>query len=496
MNTIRSFLFAFCILTAATPHVFATEIVPWYGVVVEEATARCGPGVDYYETSRLFKGDRLEIYDETADGWCAVRPPIGSFSWINAQYVSLAPNGIGTITVDGLASRIGSESGDQCHAVSAYLKKGEKVHILDRRETPENTASPIWYKIAPPNGEFRWVERKSIVPIPHDPSGLEVSESRVDQGSVDQSSADQSSADQSSAAVGSRGAKRLGSLNSNREAYAEYAIRQTALRSNENDRLAPSGNADSSPEQAFRKALADLREEVSDVLTQPTEDWVFDTLLHHAGNLYEEAPSETDREKILHLSETLRRTQSIRREISTTRHNKGLVVPKANAIQTVSFPVSPHSQGSPKRTPRISTFNTTPTPLNTPAPLPAVSRENEPTSPVPLTSPHAAKTAAQPLAQPPVDGPQPSPAGNPVTPAFGLVGRLGRFNPLPPGHPPYAIVDEKGEVICLLTPAPGVGMADLVGQWIGVNGKRDTYRQDGEADQRHILVENVAPLAD
>ena len=42
------------------------------------------------------------------------------------------------------------------------LKKGETVLILERREMPENPVSPVWLKIAPPSGEFRWIHRSAL----------------------------------------------------------------------------------------------------------------------------------------------------------------------------------------------------------------------------------------------------------------------------------------------------------------------------------------------
>src|SRR5262245_4278467 len=58
-------------------------------VVPLEAEVRCGPGNSprLYPTNRLKKGDRVEVVRELQDGWLAIKPPPGSFSWINMRFL-------------------------------------------------------------------------------------------------------------------------------------------------------------------------------------------------------------------------------------------------------------------------------------------------------------------------------------------------------------------------------------------------------------------------
>src|SRR5262249_4400307 len=58
-------------------------------VAVTEAEVRCSAGdtPQIYVTSRLRKGDRVEVIRELEGGWLAIKPPAGSFDWINMRFV-------------------------------------------------------------------------------------------------------------------------------------------------------------------------------------------------------------------------------------------------------------------------------------------------------------------------------------------------------------------------------------------------------------------------
>ena len=74
---------------------------------------------------------------------------------------------------------------------------------------------------------------------------------------------------------------------------------------------------------------------------------------------------------------------------------------------------------------------------------------------------------------------------------FDGVGRLARVVPPKLGSPRYALVDEKGEVRCYVTAAPGMNMNYYLGHTIGVNGARG-YIADKRA--QHVTAKHVIPL--
>jgi SH3-like domain-containing protein len=62
-------------------------------VKVEQATVHCGPDKTYYPTSLLKRGDSVDVYHQTDNGWAAIRPPQGSFDWLAAENAYLLPGG-------------------------------------------------------------------------------------------------------------------------------------------------------------------------------------------------------------------------------------------------------------------------------------------------------------------------------------------------------------------------------------------------------------------
>jgi len=122
------------------------------------AAVRSGPADSYYLTDTLPEDTVVEVYRQQPDGWCAIRPPAESFSWVFAQHVRLVGDGLAEIQQPDVAARVGSRLSTQRDVVQVRLRKGETVAILGRDERDEG----LWYKIAPPAGEFRWVQAKDI----------------------------------------------------------------------------------------------------------------------------------------------------------------------------------------------------------------------------------------------------------------------------------------------------------------------------------------------
>jgi SH3-like domain-containing protein len=127
-------------------------------IAVPSAPIRSGPGDEFYATETLPEGETVEVYRHRHNGWCAIRPTEGSFSWIFGPHVRLLDDSLAEIDKPDVASRIGSRLGRQRNAVQVRLKKGEVVQVLE--ETEE--AGQKWYKIAPPAGEFRWIHTSCL----------------------------------------------------------------------------------------------------------------------------------------------------------------------------------------------------------------------------------------------------------------------------------------------------------------------------------------------
>ena len=72
-------------------------------IIVPEVEVRSGPTKEYFPTSKLRQGERVQVLRESKDqpGWLAIKPPPGSFSWINAKYVKQVDQRTGYVEGDG-----------------------------------------------------------------------------------------------------------------------------------------------------------------------------------------------------------------------------------------------------------------------------------------------------------------------------------------------------------------------------------------------------------
>jgi hypothetical protein len=137
----------------------AAELHPYEArVVATGAPVQSGPGENFYPTDTLAQGDVVEVYREKTGGWLAIRPPVNSFSWIASRELKKRDDGLAEVVKDDVASRIGSRLNDKHNAAQVRLKKGELVEVLDEDQLGDET----WFKIAPPAGEFRWIQASLV----------------------------------------------------------------------------------------------------------------------------------------------------------------------------------------------------------------------------------------------------------------------------------------------------------------------------------------------
>jgi uncharacterized protein YgiM (DUF1202 family) len=127
-------------------------------VIAGGAPVHSGPGENFYPTDTLTQGDTVEVYREKPGGWLAIRPPAGSYSWVTERDLIVKDGGLAEVVKDDVASRIGSRLSDRHNAAQVRLKKGEGVEVLGE----ENIGGEKWYKIAPPAGEFRWLQASLV----------------------------------------------------------------------------------------------------------------------------------------------------------------------------------------------------------------------------------------------------------------------------------------------------------------------------------------------
>lgn len=125
---------------------------PFYGQA-GDAAPPCG---------YLAVGSSVEVYKNEA-GWLAVRPPVGSFSWVSGDEVSAtAQSDVVQVGAAGAKGWIGHQGNNERTISQVTLNPGEPLKVVGEA-TLIATGQPVkWYKIAPPPGEFRYVPAQYV----------------------------------------------------------------------------------------------------------------------------------------------------------------------------------------------------------------------------------------------------------------------------------------------------------------------------------------------
>ena len=140
-------------------------------IVTAQAEVRSGPGVDakLYPTNLLKAGDTVLVLEERPDGWIAIKPPQGSFSWIQLkllqQVVPNQPNYLVQVP-EGTKAQvfIGSSLNNTKPTVeSIKLSRGAQVKAYG---SPQADGSETWLPIFPPDSEVRYIKGESIGKAP------------------------------------------------------------------------------------------------------------------------------------------------------------------------------------------------------------------------------------------------------------------------------------------------------------------------------------------
>jgi hypothetical protein len=128
----------------------------------DDVYVRSGPGTNFYRCGKLNKGDKVKVVDKQFS-WSRIVPPVGSFSWISMDYVTINPGdpSVGTVTGDNVRVYAGSDFVKPLYSTSLQgkLSKGEKVKLLGEQ-------MDRYYKIAPPPFAYLWVSTQFTKPLP------------------------------------------------------------------------------------------------------------------------------------------------------------------------------------------------------------------------------------------------------------------------------------------------------------------------------------------
>ena len=148
--------------TPSGPDEAETPAFPYMAEITgDNLYVRSGPGTNFYECSKLNKGDKVKVTEQQFS-WARIVPPAGSFSWISMQYVSIDTDNptVGTVTGDRVRVYAGSDTQRPLYSTTLQgkLDKGDKVKLLGEQLDD-------YYKIAPPSFAYLWVSINFTKPL-------------------------------------------------------------------------------------------------------------------------------------------------------------------------------------------------------------------------------------------------------------------------------------------------------------------------------------------
>ncbi len=460
-------------------------------VVADDVYVRSGPGKNYYPTAKLKKGDTVEVYRRDPGGWLALKPPGGSFAWISGRYLELGQDGLATVTGDQVAARVGSRFSDVRDVIQVRLHRGEIVQVLGKKRFAASTDRGTWYKIAPPSGEFRWIYGKYVDPDyltsgvrrapgrespllgrrhttgrdqasgsePHLLPGLapdarqpdrldaaqtgsrrqwtEVAENTAASAAEKPASPAAQPAVQPAAATdeASGGAAKVVHAAAVGSEIMQAAARQSDSVTYVSPRI-PELKEDAAdrvapPRKSFARELSDIDFELSVMLAEEPTVWSLEELQIRAQSLLGRAETALQRGRARLLMNRLAQSADIKQRYDRVH-------------------------GIRQETERENRQ------------LAALGRNR----------------AGQ------IDSPQEGSAA-PADDRFDGSGRLARVVTPEAGAPRFALVDEKGDVDCYVSPAPGVNLRYYVGRRVGISGIRGFLP---ERKAPHVTAKHVTPL--
>ena len=137
----------------------AEQQFPYVAYIANDgAYVRSGPGQRHYPTGQLQQGYAVHVYRHDGKGWCAIRPPEESFSWVAAHEVRTLNESLAEVVSERAVARVGSRLSPTRSAVQVMIPLGEKVAIVPSQPNDD----PRWLRIKAPAGEFRWVAAEHL----------------------------------------------------------------------------------------------------------------------------------------------------------------------------------------------------------------------------------------------------------------------------------------------------------------------------------------------
>jgi hypothetical protein len=443
---------AFALCAAILANAAEQEFPYWAYVADDEAAIRSGPGRNYYAAENLSLGREVEVYRHEGD-WCAIRPPEECFSWVHADDLRIAHDGIGEVLNDKTPCRVGSATSGLRDVIQVRLQQGEQVEVLDAVQVETDSGLEFHCKIAPPSGEFRWIHKDAISREP--PESQTIRRRRASAAPTGNDTGDDPSrSDRWGSWVRSRRPPDSGQDNSTDSASDEssQSATQAITLTGANPATSPherakhpqsdAGSAadsnvdrkhDDSPLHLDRDAslesrLTAIELELSRLVVEEPTHWNLDPLRQETERALDRATTADERANVRTVQSKIARLEEIRGRSLTL--------------------ASPSLPSSGSRTPAGSASALAATIAGTATKSDAAGR---------------------------YDG----------------IGKLTRVVSQRPNAPRYALVNSTNEVVSFVTPAPGVNLQIFEGQYVGIVGQRGYMP---ELKKPHVTAQRISPM--
>ncbi len=135
-------------------------------ITANEVEVRCGASTKFYPTSKLRKQDKVVVLRESPKnkGWLEIKPPRGSFSWINSRFVKRTGRYTGIVVAPAdspVPIRPGSSVVNKTPNVEPVrLKRGTALVILDTN--PVQADDGNWLPIEATPQEVRFIPNSAV----------------------------------------------------------------------------------------------------------------------------------------------------------------------------------------------------------------------------------------------------------------------------------------------------------------------------------------------
>lgn len=135
-------------------------------IAFDDTPVFSGPNDGFYATDYLAAGATVDVLRRDPGGWLAIRPPVGSFSWVPADHLEFTDRADeAEVVIDRTQVWIGSRVETvRDHHWQVSLETGQFVRVLGRRSLGDGRSSRSgeWIQVAPPHGELRWVHESKL----------------------------------------------------------------------------------------------------------------------------------------------------------------------------------------------------------------------------------------------------------------------------------------------------------------------------------------------